>query len=84
MVAALDLQPVGEGPDAWIVHVLGVYNDGRDVWMQVARDAAGTGGVVLRLSLHATVRHALAALASPVPTDSHPHVVSVMRAVGTD
>lgn len=63
IVEALDLQGVGEGPDRWLVHVLGVHTDGRDVWVQIARHVDGTDSLVLRLSRRASPRHALAALA---------------------
>jgi len=80
-IAALDLQRIGEGSGAWVVHVLGVHDDGQDLWIQVAPDAEGVDGFVLRLSPHATVRHALAAMAAPQVARTRPHVVSVMRNV---
>jgi len=80
LVAMLDLQRVGEGADAWTVHVIGVHSDGDDLWIQVAPHPDGTDSLVLRLSSHATVRHALAALAAvPCTARDVPQIVSVMR-----
>jgi hypothetical protein len=64
LAAALELQPVGDGTNRWVVHVLGVHTDGRHFWVQVAPNADGTQSIVLRLSMLATARHALAALAA--------------------
>jgi hypothetical protein len=80
LVAMLDLQRVGEGADAWTVHVIGVHSDGDDLWIQVAPHPDGTDSLVLRLSSYATVRHALAALAAVRCTARDvPQIVSVMR-----
>jgi hypothetical protein len=82
LVAMLDLQRVGEGADAWTVHVIGVHSDGEDLWIQVAPHPDGTDSFVLRLSSHATVRQALVALAAAprTPRDVSP-IVTVMRNV---
>src|SRR5258707_9634205 len=60
----LDLQHVGDDANHWVVHVLGIYNDGHHLWVQIAPNADGTPSIVLRLSMAATARHALATLAS--------------------
>ena len=64
LVAALDLQPIEGGGNRWIVHVLGIHSDGRNLWVQLGPHDDGTQSIVLRLSRHATARHALAALAA--------------------
>lgn len=64
LAAALDQQRVDDGEHPWVVHVLGVHNDGHYLWAQVAPHPDGTQSIVLRLSKSATARHALAALAT--------------------
>lgn len=64
LAADLELQHVGDDANQWVVHVLGVHNDGHHLWVQIAPNADGTQSMVLRLSMAATARHALAALAS--------------------
>lgn len=82
LAAALELQRVGDGANRWVVHVLGVHNDGHHLWVQIAPRADGTNSIVLRLSMSATARHALATLAAmPRPTLGCPPVVPVMCTV---
>jgi hypothetical protein len=82
LAAALELQRVREGADGWVAHVLGVHDDGRHLWAQIAPDADGTQSVVLRLSTAATPRHALATLATlPRQVLGSSPVVSVMCTV---
>lgn len=64
LAAALEQQRVGDGENPWVVHVLGVHNDGHYLWAQIAPHPDGTQSIVLRLSMTATARHALAALAT--------------------
>jgi len=82
LAAALDQQRVGDSTNRWIVHVLGVHNDGRYLWVQIAPNADGTQSFVLRLSMSATARHALAALAALSRSSlGCPSVVPVMCTV---
>jgi hypothetical protein len=60
----LELQHVGDDANYWVVHVLGIHDDGHHLWVQIAPNADGTQSIVLRLSVAATARHALATLAS--------------------
>lgn len=62
VAAELDLQAVGDGANAWVVHVLGVHMDGRQLWVQIAPNPEGNPSFLLRLSPLATARHALATL----------------------
>ena len=64
LAAALELQRVGEGTNQWVAYVLGVHDDGRHLWAQIAARPDGTQTIVLRLSMWATPRHALATLAT--------------------
>jgi hypothetical protein len=64
LAAALELQRVGDDANPWVVHVLGVHDDGHHLWVQIASNADGTDSIVLRLSIAATARHVLATLAS--------------------
>src|ERR1051325_835728 len=82
LAAALELQRVDDGANSWIVHVLGVHNDGRHLWVQVAPDPGAKQSIVLRMSMSATARHALAALATLSPASlPYSGVVSVMCTV---
>jgi hypothetical protein len=77
--AALDLQTVGDGDNRWVVHVVGVHTDGRTLWVQIAPRPDGTDSVILKLSMWATARHALAALAAlPSARRDYPQIVPVM------
>jgi hypothetical protein len=82
LVAALDEAQIGDGETSWIAEVLGVINDGRDLWIQVGRRHDPADTVVLRMSLWATARHALAALAAlaTAQSDHCPRIVRVMHA----
>jgi len=78
----LELQSVGDDDNHWIVHVLGIHNDGQHLWVQIAPNAEGTQSIVLRMSMTATARHALAALSSlSLASLSSARVVPVMCAV---
>jgi hypothetical protein len=82
VAAELDLQAVGDGANAWIVHVLGVHMDGRQVWVQIAPSPEGNPSFLLRLSPLATARHALATLATVSLSTLRPStIVSVMCTV---
>jgi hypothetical protein len=58
LFSELDGKPT-DGPPA---RVLGIHDDGREWWIQVARGDDATNTVVLRLSRFASVKHAGAAL----------------------
>ena len=58
LFAALDGRPT-DGPPA---RVLGIHDDGKEWWIQVARGDDATDSIVLRLSRFASVSHAGAAL----------------------
>jgi hypothetical protein len=78
----LELQHVGDGANRWVVHVLGIHNDGQHLWVQIAPNADGTQSIVLRLSMAATARHALATLASlSLSSLSSSRIVPVMCTV---
>jgi len=82
LAAALELQRVGEGANQWVAHVLGVHDDGRHLWAQIAARPDGTQNIVLRLSTWATPRHALAMLATlPGESFGSSAVVPVMCTV---
>jgi hypothetical protein len=81
LAAAVDEHLVN-GPQPWMVHVLGVYSDDRDVWLQVAPADNAAASIVLRLSRRATAAHALASLERDAPaTASFPRILHVMRPV---
>jgi hypothetical protein len=80
---ALDLQEVGAGANRWTVHVLGFHSDSCHRWIQVAPQPDGTDSLVLKLSMAATVRHALAALDAVAPGPRvGPQVIPVMCMCG--
>lgn len=64
LAEGLELQHVGDDVNHWVVHVLGIHNDGQHLWVQIAPNAEGTPSIVLMMSKAATARHALATLAS--------------------
>ena len=76
IAAELDQRRIGEGLQTWVVHVFGVHDDGRDLWIQVADSPDGENGFVLHLSAWATAQHAVAALAAI--QQPRPHIVPVM------
>ena len=80
LIAALDHQRVGEGEASWVVQVLGVHVDGRNLWLQVARDDDPSDGVVLHLRPWGTADQARAALASlDWQSASYPRMIHVMQ-----
>ena len=77
---ALDQRVIGQGQARWTTSVLGVYQDDRDWWIDVASTTDPARNVVLRLSRRATVFHAVAALRRHRPrTESCAPVIDVMR-----
>jgi hypothetical protein len=80
--AALDGRQVAAVDGPWTMQVQGVHDDGRDLWIQVARDGEPDESVVLRLSPWATARHAMVALAASDPFEetTYPRIVRVMHA----
>jgi hypothetical protein len=77
---ALDQRVFGQGHARWVALVLRVHGDDRDWWIDVATTANAAANVVLRVSRHATVFHAVAALRRHRPrTQSCAPVIDVMR-----
>ncbi len=77
---ALDQRVIGRGPGRWVASVLSVHRDEREWWIDVASASNPAANVVLRLSRHATVLHAVAALRRHRPrTESCAPVIDVMR-----
>lgn len=77
---ALDQRVIGRGPGSWVASVLSVHGDDREWWIDVASACNPTANIVLRLSRHATVFHAVAALRRHRPrTESCAPVIDVMR-----
>jgi hypothetical protein len=75
LFSALDGRPT-DGPPA---RVLGIHDDGREWWIQVARGDDSSNTVVLRLSRFATVIHAAAALRRwDSPAADAPRVIHAM------
>jgi len=75
LFSALDGKPT-DGPPA---RVLGIHDDGREWWIQVARGDDLTNTVVVRLSRFAPVIHAAAALKRwDLPTTATPRVIHAM------
>ena len=77
---ALDQRVIGRDRDQWVASVLSVRGTDREWWIDVANAANPSANVVLRLSRHATVFHAVAALRRHRPrTESCAPVIDVMR-----
>jgi hypothetical protein len=80
LFAALDQRVIDDGVSRWTAFVLGIYNDGRDRWIQVASGAGTTTKILLRMSRRATAEHAAAALGRALSaSECAPPVVDVMR-----
>jgi hypothetical protein len=80
IAAELDQRSIEDGARSWIVHVFGVHEDERDLWIQVSDRPDGENGFVLHLSAWATAQHAIAALAAIRPNLlPYPRVVPVMQ-----
>ena len=58
LFSALDGKPAGGVP----ARILGIYDDGREWWIQVARGDDDINTIVLRMSRFAGVIHPIAAL----------------------
>ena len=75
LFSALDGKPT-DGPPA---RVLGIHDDGRERWIQIARGDDLTNTVVVRLSRFATAIHATAALKRwASPAAAAPRVIHAM------
>jgi len=75
LFSALDGKPT-DGPPA---RVLGIHDDGRERWIQIARGDDLTNTVVVRLSRFARAIHATAALKRwDSPATAAPRVIHAM------
>jgi hypothetical protein len=75
LFSELDGKPT-DGPPA---RILGIHDDGREWWIQVARGDDATNTIVLRVSRFASVIHAGAALTRwSSPETAAPRIVRAM------
>jgi hypothetical protein len=80
LFAALDQRVIGHGNDCWTAFIVGIYNDGRDRWVQVTSGPGRATATILRMSRRATAAHAAAALERlQAATECEPPVIDVMR-----
>jgi hypothetical protein len=78
--AALDECRVGQGAESWIVHVSGIWNDGRDNWIQIHEASNPDHSLVLRVGSRATPDDVIATLAStPRAPFTGPEVIQIRR-----
>jgi hypothetical protein len=78
LFSALD----GKSADGAPARILGIYDDGRDWWIQVARGDDDINTMVLRVSRFASAVHAVAALKRWVSsTTSAPRIIHAMSLV---
>jgi hypothetical protein len=79
LFARLDSQRISGDAATWITEVLGIFVDGSDAWIQVARAGHPLTNVVLRMSLRGNIERALTALKiwTDFPLESRPLVVEV-------
>jgi hypothetical protein len=69
----------GAPADGLPARILGIHDDGRERWIQIARGDDATDAVVLRVSRFASVRHASAALTRwDPPLTNAPRVIRAM------
>jgi hypothetical protein len=81
LFAGLDARAVEGHAKTWVTQVLGIHQDARHLWVQVAPADAIEKSVVLRVPPRATPHQALAALASAMASDQYPEVILVMEIV---
>jgi hypothetical protein len=74
LFSELDGQPADGAP----ARILGIHDDGREWWIQVARGDDVTNSVVLRVSRFASAIHAGAALARWSSSEAAPRIVRAM------
>jgi len=75
LFSALDGKPADGAP----VRILGIYDDGREWWIQAARGDDDINTIVLRLSRFASAFHAGAALRRwAAPSTSAPTIIRAM------
>jgi hypothetical protein len=75
LFSALDGKPAGGAP----ARILGIYDDGREWWIQVARGDDDINTIVLRVSRFASAMHVGAALTRwNSSTLTAPHIVRAM------
>jgi hypothetical protein len=75
LFSALDGKPADGAP----VRILGIYDDGREWWIQAARGDDDVNTIVLRVSRFASAFHAGAALRRwAAPGTSAPRIVRAM------
>jgi hypothetical protein len=78
IVAGLDRQRIGGGPDSWMAYVLGVHVDGATIWIQIARNEDADESVIVRMRADAAPGDVLDALTRIAPqADASPVVVVV-------
>jgi hypothetical protein len=70
---ALDHRVIGRGLESGVASVLRVHVDEHEWWIDVANASDPSANVMLRLSRHATVFHAVAALRRHVHVSNRPH-----------
>ena len=79
LFTALDGRPIA-GAESAHARVLGIHDDGRELWIQVARGDDTTNTAVVRLSRLASIRHAAAAIERWVPASARlPRIINAMR-----
>ena len=78
LFSALEGKPVDGGAQA---RILGIYDDGREWWIQVARGDDDVNTIVLRLSRFASIFNASAALKRWATGTSAPLIVRAMSLV---
>jgi hypothetical protein len=78
LFSALDGKPADGAP----ARILGIYDDGREWWIQVARGDDDINTMVLRVSRFASAIHAVAALRRWVSsTTNSPRIIRAMSLV---
>jgi hypothetical protein len=78
IVAGLDHQRIGRGPDSWTASVTAVHIDGSTIWIQLAKGDGGDESVVVRMREDTAASDVLAALTRvPREVPRSPFVVVV-------
>jgi hypothetical protein len=76
-VSGLDQAYVRHGRETWWIRVLGVHDDGCDLWVQIARTKNPVDDLTLRVSPGATAQDALDAVSALRTAGTYARIVRV-------
>jgi hypothetical protein len=84
LISALDHAHVRHGRDTWWIRVLGVHDDGADVWIQIARNGDPADDLTLRVAPGATPQDAIDTLSGLRTAGAYQRVLHVTPRPASD